>query len=109
MEEKAALTQRIERSNRSRKGKAVGGIVTLGLGVVGGGLCGLFQYLAVGPYEEYLAATVTGDAVSYREQFRTMEALSIVSAGVGGASLLTSTILWATRPKEGGTRLSSRK
>lgn len=96
--EKKALENRIEKDKKIGRGNVIGGIITLSAGVIGGGLCGLFQGLAEVAYNNYMDATVTNDAAIYRSHVETMETISFISAGVGGAGLLGSAILWATKP-----------
>jgi hypothetical protein len=93
------LQFQLQKSIKAKKGKTVGGFVSLGLGVVGGGLAGLFMYLAEESYNEYMDATLTSQAVTYREEFETYDILSYISIGAGGVGISLSTILFATRPK----------
>ena len=88
----------IDKSRRTRKITTVGGVVSLAVGLVGGGISGLFLYLADDSYTKYLNATVTADAVKYKQQFQMWDTGVYIAAGTGALSLGISAVLWIARP-----------
>ncbi len=95
----AVLQGRLQKSIKARKGVVAGGFISLGLGVIGGGLTGLFMYLAEESYNEYMGATVTDSIIAFRQEFQTFDVLSYVSIGAGGVGLGLSALLFAAAPQ----------
>jgi hypothetical protein len=67
--------------------------VSLGSGIVAGGLSGLFWYYADQAYRQYQEATVSTEAAAYRSQVEVWDALAAGGAGVALSGLAVSVTL----------------
>ena len=84
------VAETIEQMKRAARSRKVVGWTSLVTGVLAGGAYVYFAGLGNDAYDNYLNATITADAVDYKEQFRLYDLLGYVSLGVAGAGALVS-------------------
>ena len=74
------------------------GWITLGTGIAGAGASVATFILGSEAYDRYANAVSTTDAVNSREEYQNYSTLFAISAGVGGAFLAATPLLWLLRP-----------
>lgn len=106
--ERADLLGTVERTSRRAQRERRWRLVTLGSGVSAAGLWAGFTQAGNRAYTEYLAASVTEEALEFRAAFRTWDALSYVAATIGVASMGVNVWLSLREPpdREPKTRLN---
>ena len=92
------IIETIERTRRLGKKRKATGWTFLVTSVLAGGAYAFFAVSGNAAYDNYLDATITADAVEYREQFQFYDLLGYVSLGVAGAGAGVSAISFANTP-----------
>lgn len=77
------IDYKIREYNHISKNKNILGWSTAGVSVLSTGLFGLFTFLSNESYDNYQAATITADAVAYKDEFQTYDTISYIALGAG--------------------------
>jgi hypothetical protein len=95
--EKQGLEIEIESMNLTRKKRATGGWIFLGIGLASTGLSGIAYYFANEAYRDYQTAP-PAEAAEKEKLVKIWDTATIAALGTGGVSLLVSSIFWISRP-----------
>jgi hypothetical protein len=87
----------IARINRMNGNKDIGGWISAGTGVISAGLFGLFSAFSNSAYDDYVTATITADAVEYKEKVQLWDTLSYISLGTATAGAGLSAYLFLSK------------
>jgi len=74
------------------------GWASFGLAAVGGGLAGFFYYLGSEAYRDYETATTLDELLRAENEVKLWDAATWTAIGIGGVSLITSSVLWLSSP-----------
>ncbi len=88
----------IEQTKKTARTRKIVGWTSLVTGVLAGGAYAFFAVSGNEAYDSYLNATITSDAVDYREQFRLYDLLGYVSLGVAGVGAGVSALSFSNTP-----------
>lgn len=91
--EKRLLEVKLTEQRRTSARHSVFFWSSLGVGLLSGGLAGLFTVLADQAYEGYTASSVLDDVVYYRNRFQSFDRMSYISWGLGAAGVGSSLML----------------
>ena len=92
------ITEIIEQKKRAAKSRKIIGWTSLIASALAGGAYVYFAGLGNDAYDNYLNATITADAVDYKEQFRQYDLLGYVSLGVASAGAVVSAVSFSIIP-----------
>ena len=92
------ITGNIEQKKRAIRSRKIVGWTSLVTGVLAGGAYVYFAGLGNDAYDNYLNATITTDAVDYKEQFRLYDLLGYISLGVTGTGAGVSVYSFSNIP-----------
>ena len=91
------IEDEIVRLNHVKDKKHIGGWVSAGSSVLSASLFGLFSIFGNSAYDDYMAATITADAVEYKDKFQLWDTLSYVSLGTSVATAGLSAYLFLSK------------
>ena len=77
--------------------KKIGGWVSAGSSVLSAGLFGLLSIFSNQAYDDYVAATISADAVDYKEKVQLWDTLSYVSLGTAAVGAGLSAYLFLSK------------
>ncbi len=95
---RADLEQALMPQIASRDTLTTLGWITLGTGIAGAGVSVASFILGTEAYDRYSAAVSTTEAVRCSQEYKEFSDLFAITAGVGGAFLAATPILWLLRP-----------
>ena len=94
---KQELEIKIENNFLVNKRKTIGGWTSLGLGLVSGGLSGLFYYFSNEAYQKYERSATYDEALEYKDQVQFWDTSTYIALGASGLFLIVSSIRLLTR------------
>ena len=91
------IEEEIKRLNKVEHNKTIGAWVSTGSSVLSAGLFGLFSVLSNSAYDNYLSATISANAVEYKNKVQLWDTLKYVSLGTAAAGAGLSAYLFLSK------------
>jgi hypothetical protein len=85
--ERVGIVEKLNRLNTRQERRTLMTTISLGAGAAGAIAAGTFSYIAGQTYDLYLAATSPTDAETLGKRVSLFDALTVITAGIGGAGL----------------------
>ncbi len=92
------IDKKIKEYGRVRKNKNILGWSSAGAGVLSSSIFAVFTFLSNESYGNYQSATITADAVAYKDEFQTYDTISYIALGTALVSTGVSVYSFLSKP-----------
>ena len=92
------INYKINEYQRISKNKNIFGWSSAGVSIISTGVFGIFTFLSSESYNNYQSATITADAVAFKDEFQTYDTISYIALGAGLVSAGVSAYFFMSKP-----------